>query len=55
MKIFTGGCKHQQIFTDSREGHLCSVGASAVPEEGLHTIQRICPDVVRNQWGLLSS
>lgn len=52
MQIVTGGSKHQQILTDSWEGHLCPVRASAIPEEGLHSVQRIRPDMVRDHRGL---
>lgn len=51
MQTPTGGRKHQQILTDSWEGHLCPVRASAVPEEGLHSIPRIRPDMVRDRRG----
>ena len=46
--VITGGCKHQQIPAYPWKGHLCPVGTVTDQQEGLHTVQRVCPDMVRN-------
>lgn len=47
--VFIGGRQHQQITANARKGHLCLIRTSADQEESLHTVQRLCPYMVREQ------
>lgn len=47
--VFIGGRQHQQITANARKGHLCLIRTSADQEESLHTVQRLCPYVVRER------
>lgn len=47
--FISGGRKHKQVPAYPWKSHLCPIRTGTNQEEGLHTLQRVCPYMVREQ------